>query len=73
MPQLARGIRLNAKHRNHQPRSTSRHGLQNADISRAKVRAIQRHLPTLPARQPRLLANIRHHCGKLLHFVAAAG
>ena len=64
MPHLARRIDLHAKHRNQQPRTTPGDSLQNPNIANVKFRAIQRHLPALPPRNPRLLANVRHDCRK---------
>jgi hypothetical protein len=67
MPYLTR-IRHHTKHRNHQPRTTPSHRLQHPNIPGHKLRPIQRHLPPLPPRHPRLLTNIRHHTRKLTHF-----
>jgi len=67
MPHLTR-IHHHPKHWNHQPRTTPCHRLQHPNITGHKLRPIQRHLPPLPSRHPRLLTNIRHHTRKLTHF-----
>jgi hypothetical protein len=67
MPHLAGSVRHNPKHRHHQLRSTPRNCLQHPSIAGDKLRLIQRHLPTLPSRHSRLLANIRHHTTELVH------
>jgi hypothetical protein len=71
MPHLARSILQNTKHRHHQLRPTPRNRLQHPNIPGNKLRLIQRHLPALPSRHPRLLANIRHHSGKIVHLPTA--
>jgi hypothetical protein len=67
MPHLARGIHHHAKHWHHQLRSTPRNRLQHSNVAGNELRSVQRHLPTLPPRHPRLLANIRHHARKFVH------
>jgi hypothetical protein len=68
MPYLTRAIHNRTQHRNHQPRTALRNRLQNPHHPSPKLGPIQRHLPSLSPLYPRLLANIRHHCGKLTHF-----
>ncbi len=72
MPGLSRVIDLDSQHRNLQARPASRNRLDHARITHRKLRSIQRHLPALPPRQPRLFANIRHYRSELAHFPTAA-
>lgn len=72
MPHLSRIIDFDVQHRNLQPRSAPRNRFDHSPIAHRKLCSIQCHLPALPSRQPRLLANIHYHCGKLIHFVTAA-
>ena len=66
MPHLA-SIHHDTKYRNHQPSPTPSHRLQHPHIARNKLRSIQRHLPSLPPRHTRLLANINHLRSELTH------
>ena len=50
---------------------TSRNRFEHPNVPNNKLRPIQRHLPALPARYARLLANIRHHSRKLVHLLIA--
>ncbi len=70
MPNFSRRIYFYAKHRNHKPRTASRHGLQSSFISGAKLRSAQGNLPELSAAHSRLLMDIRHHRLKLGHTSA---
>ena len=71
MPHLARSIDHHAQYRDHQLRAPPRNRLQHPNISDAELRLIQRHLPSLSPRHPRLLANIRHDAGKFVHLHTA--
>jgi len=68
MPHLTCSVDHNAKYRHHQLRPTPRHRLQHANVPGRKLCLIQRHLPALPSRHPRLLANIRNHSKKFVHL-----
>jgi hypothetical protein len=71
MPHLACSIHHNTEHWDNQFCTTPSNRLQHPNVPNNKLRPVQCHLPTLPARHARLLANIRHHSGKLVHLLIA--